>query len=83
MLIRKHEGSKKVHLNVDSLSYWMATNNARDNVLKYRYLDQYGPTEGLRRLSAEHPYEPGSRSRQRSSADPVTLQTQIPLEGVV
>lgn len=45
MLIRKHEGSKKVHLNVDSLSYWMATNNARDNVLKYQHLDQYGATE--------------------------------------
>src|ERR1700756_5281805 len=83
MLIRKHEGSKKVHLNVDSLSYWMATNNARDNVLKYRYLDQYGATEGLRRLAAEHPYEAGSRSRQRSSADPVPVQTNIALEGVV
>jgi len=83
MLIRKHEGSKKVHLNVDSLSYWMATNNARDNVLKNRYLDQYGATEGLRRLAAEHPYEPGSRSRQRSSADPVPIQTNIAVEGVV
>ena len=45
MLIRKHEGSKKVHLNVDSLSYWMATNNARDNVLKHEYFDRYGINE--------------------------------------
>jgi type IV secretion system protein VirB4 len=80
MLIRKHEGSKKVHLNVDSLSYWMATNNARDNVLKYQYLDQYGPREGLRRLAEEHPFYPGSRSRQRSSTDPVPVPIQLPLE---
>ena len=34
MLIRKAQSSKKVHLNVDSLSHWMATNNARDNLRK-------------------------------------------------
>ena len=34
MLIRKAESSKKVQLNVDSVSYWIATNNARDNLLK-------------------------------------------------
>jgi hypothetical protein len=28
MLIRKAQTSKKVQLNVDSVSYWMATNNA-------------------------------------------------------
>ncbi len=27
MLIRKAQTSKKVHLNVDSVSHWMATNN--------------------------------------------------------
>jgi hypothetical protein len=32
MLIRKAQSSKKVHLNVDSVSHWMATNNARDNL---------------------------------------------------
>jgi type IV secretion system protein VirB4 len=31
MLIRKAQTSKKVYLNVDSVSHWMATNNARDN----------------------------------------------------
>ena len=32
MLIRKAQSSKKVHLNVDSVTHWMATNNARDNL---------------------------------------------------
>lgn len=61
MLIRKHDGSKKVHLNVDSLSYWMATNNARDNVLKQQYFNAYGASEGLRRLAEEHPFAQRSR----------------------
>jgi hypothetical protein len=61
----------------------MATNNARDNVLKHRYLDQYGTTDGLRRLAAEHPFIPGDRSRQRSSVEPLPIETQIPLKGVI
>ena len=34
MLIRKAQSSKKVRLNVDAVSYWIATNNARDNLRK-------------------------------------------------
>jgi hypothetical protein len=34
MFIRKTNSSKKVHLNVDSVTHWMATNNARDNLKK-------------------------------------------------
>ena len=83
MLIRKHDGSKKVHLNVDSLSYWMATNNSRDNVLKYRYFDRYGVTEGLRRLAEEHPFSPESQSRKRPSPAGQSKQPQISvMEGV-
>ena len=67
MLIRRHDGSKKVHLNVDSLSYWMATNNARDNVVKHEYFDRYGTLEGLRRLADEHPF---SRSRSKTKTAP-------------
>jgi hypothetical protein len=37
MLIRKAQTSKKVQLNVDSVSHWMATNNARDNLKKRDY----------------------------------------------
>lgn len=61
MLIRKQAGSKKVHLNVDSLSYWMATNNAKDNVLKQQYFERYGIAEGLRHLAVEHPFSPSHR----------------------
>jgi type IV secretion system protein TrbE len=61
MLIRKPTGSKKVHLNVDSLSYWMATNNAKDNPLKDEYFERYGIAEGLRRLAKQYPFSPGRK----------------------
>lgn len=61
MLIQKQTGSKKVHLNVDSLSYWMATNNAKDNILKQQYFERYGIAEGLRHLAVEHPFSPSTR----------------------
>jgi len=79
MLVRKHEGSKKVHLNVDSLSYWMATNNARDNVLKYRYLNQYGVAEGLHRLAEEHPFVPENRSRGGSGSGVQSTKPNVPI----
>jgi type IV secretion system protein VirB4 len=50
--------SKKLRLNVDSLSYWMATNNPKDNVRKREYLDRYGVVEGLSRLAQELPFTP-------------------------
>jgi hypothetical protein len=59
MLIRKPTGSKKVHLNVDSLSYWMATNNAKDNLLKQEFFARHA--EGLRRLAEQHPYLQGRK----------------------
>ena len=77
MLIRNHEGSKKVRLNVDSLSYWMATNNSRDNVLKYQYFDRYGVTEGLRRLAEKHPFNPEGQSRKGASPAGQTQKPQI------
>jgi len=79
MLIRKHDGSKKVHLNVDSLSYWMATNNVRDNVLKHEYFGRYGIVEGLRRLAEEHPFTFGRWTASKAQ----TAQTKTPImEGV-
>jgi type IV secretion system protein VirB4 len=56
LLIKQHAGSKKARLNVDSLSYWMATNNPKDNVRKRDYLDRYGVVEGLSRLAKEFPF---------------------------
>ena len=58
MLIRKAQSSKKVQLNVDSVSHWTATNNARDNVKKREYFDRFGIAEGLRRLAEDYPFRP-------------------------
>jgi type IV secretion system protein TrbE len=58
MLIRKAQSSKKVHLNVDSVTHWMATNNARDNLKKREYFERYGIAEGLRRLTQDFPFRP-------------------------
>jgi type IV secretion/conjugal transfer VirB4 family ATPase len=58
MLIRKPKSSKKVRLNVDSVSYWIATNNARDNLLKREAFAHYGIAEGVRQLATTHPFQP-------------------------
>lgn len=58
MLIRKARSSKKVRLNVDSVSYWIATNNARDNLRKREAFARYGIAEGVRQLAAQHPFQP-------------------------
>jgi type IV secretion system protein VirB4 len=58
MLIRKAQSSKKVRLNVDSVSYWIATNNARDNLLKREAFARYGIAEGVRQLATTHPFQP-------------------------
>jgi type IV secretion/conjugal transfer VirB4 family ATPase len=58
MLIRKAQSSKKVRLEVDSVSYWIATNNARDNLLKREYFSRYGIAEGIRRLAHDYPFHP-------------------------
>jgi type IV secretion system protein VirB4 len=58
MLIRKAQTSKKVRLNVDSVSYWMATNNARDNLKKHDYFGRFGIADGLRHLAEDHPFRP-------------------------
>jgi type IV secretion system protein TrbE len=57
MLIRKAQSSKKVQLNVDSISHWMATNNPRDNLRKRDYFQRLGIAEGLRRLAQDYPFQ--------------------------
>jgi type IV secretion system protein TrbE len=47
-----------VQLNVDSVSHWTATNNARDNLLKRDYFARFGIAEGLRKLAEDHPFRP-------------------------
>jgi type IV secretion system protein VirB4 len=58
MLIRKAQTSKKVQLNVDSVSHWMATNNARDNLKKREYFERFGFADGLRHLAEDFPFQP-------------------------
>jgi type IV secretion/conjugal transfer VirB4 family ATPase len=58
MLIRKTQTSKKVQLNVDSVSHWMATNNPRDNLKKQDYFKRFGIADGLRRLAQDYPFQP-------------------------
>ena len=65
MLIRKAQSSKKVQLNVDSVSHWMATNNARDNLIKRDYFARFGIAEGLRRLAQDYPFRPRTAGRLR------------------
>ena len=66
MLIRKAQTSKKVRLNVDSVSYWIATNNAKDNLLKRDYFARYGVAEGVRRLAEDHPFSPRYTRREKT-----------------
>jgi type IV secretion system protein VirB4 len=72
MLIRKAQSSKKVQLNVDSVSHWMAVNSARENLTKREYFAQFGIPEGLRRLAKDHPFRPlnaaGAISSNRQGA---------------
>jgi hypothetical protein len=67
MLIRKAQSSKKVKLNVDSVSYWIATNNSRDNLRKRDYFARYGIAEGIRQLAKDHPFPPS-----KAATPPVT-----------
>ena len=53
MLVRKAQSSKRVRLNVDPVSYWIAVNSANENLKKWKYFDQFGFAEGLRRLAEE------------------------------
>jgi type IV secretion system protein TrbE len=69
MLIRKSQTSKKVQLNVDSVSHWTATNNARDNIKKRDYFERFGIAEGLRRLAQDHPFEPRKLASSPTSSN--------------
>ena len=64
---------EKVHLHVDSLSYWMATNNAKDNLLKQQYFELHGIAEGLR-LPEQRNIHTRSAESLRMSHDPKPLK---------
>ena len=63
MVIRRADSSKKVQLNVDSVTHWMAANSANENLRRREYFARFGTAEGLRRLADEHPFEPRQQSR--------------------
>ncbi len=56
LLLIQPNVTKKLCLEVDALSYWVATNNARDNLRKQEYFARYGPEQGLLRLAYDHPH---------------------------
>lgn len=55
LLLKQPHGSKLLRLEVDSLTYWIATNNSRDNLRKQEYFSRFGPEEGLLRLAQDYP----------------------------
>jgi|SRR5579884_584060 len=58
LLLKQPRGTKKLRLEVDSLTYWIATNNSRDNLRKQEYFTRFGPEEGLLRLAQDYPNNP-------------------------
>jgi hypothetical protein len=61
-----------VRLNVDSVSYWMATNNAPDNLKKRDYFARYGIIEGIRQLAIDFPFQPHRSSKAAPALQPAT-----------
>jgi type IV secretion/conjugal transfer VirB4 family ATPase len=55
LLVIQPRGTKKLVLEVDALTYWIATNNARDNIRKQDYFNRFGPEQGLLRLAEDYP----------------------------
>ena len=55
LLVIQPRGTKKLVLEVDALTYWIATNNARDNIRKLDYFNRFGPEQGLLRLAEDYP----------------------------
>jgi len=55
LLLMQPRGTKKLVLEVDALTYWISTNNARDNLRKHDYFARFGPEQGLIRLAHDYP----------------------------
>jgi type IV secretion system protein VirB4 len=55
MLLIQPRGTKKLILDVDAVTYWTATNNARDNLRRQDYFARFGPEQGLLRLAHDYP----------------------------
>ncbi len=55
LLLKQPNITKKLRLDVDASTYWIATNNSRDNLRKQEYFARYGPEQGLLRLAHDFP----------------------------
>jgi type IV secretion/conjugal transfer VirB4 family ATPase len=55
LLLIQPQVTKKLVLAVDALTYWIATNNSRDNIRKQDYFARFGPEQGLLRLAEDYP----------------------------
>jgi type IV secretion system protein TrbE len=55
LLLKQPQHTKKLRLEVDPMTYWVATNNARDNIRKHDYFARFGPEQGLIRLAQDYP----------------------------
>lgn len=55
LLVIQPRGTKTLVLEVDALTYWIATNNAKDNLRKHDYFSRFGPEQGLIRLAHDYP----------------------------
>ncbi len=55
LLLKQPGLAKRLRLEVDALTYWIATNNARDNLRKQKYFARFGPEQGLLRLAKDFP----------------------------
>jgi type IV secretion system protein VirB4 len=55
LLLKQPGHTKKLVLEVDALTYWIATNNSRDNLRKQEYFVRYGPEQGLLHLAQDYP----------------------------
>jgi type IV secretion/conjugal transfer VirB4 family ATPase len=55
ILLKQPRGTKLLRLDVDPVTYWISTNNSRDNLRKQEYFVRYGAQEGLLRLAHDYP----------------------------
>lgn len=55
LLVIQPRGTKKLVLDVDALTYWTATNNARDNLRRQDYFSRFGAEQGLFQLAHDYP----------------------------
>ena len=55
LLLKQPGHTKKLILEVDALTYWIASNNSRDNLRRQEYFARYGPEQGLLRLTQDFP----------------------------